>query len=111
MNMNNPISTQIRKGILEFFLLSILKEKSKYPREIIDQLNHYGFNLVEGTIYPLFLRLSKNNLVQYEWVEASGHPRKYYTLTEQGKEALEQYEKEWNALNNILYKIKANERY
>ncbi|HBB53117.1 MAG TPA: hypothetical protein DCZ80_04390 [Legionellales bacterium] len=67
--------------------------------------------MVEGTIYPLFLRLSKNNFVQYEWVEASGHPRKYYTLTEQGKEALEQYEKEWNALNNILYKIKANERY
>jgi len=110
MNIVNNITTQIRKGILDFFILATLKNKSKYPREIIEELNHYGLSLVEGTIYPLFLRLHKNKLVKYEWIEAAGHPRKYYSLTEAGIEVLEQYENEWEALHNVLSKIQDSQR-
>ncbi len=106
MNTITTISTQVRKGILDFFILATLENKSKYPREIIEELNQFGLSLVEGTIYPLFLRLHKNNLVHYEWIEAAGHPRKYYTLTKEGIEALKQYEKEWETLHGILKKIK-----
>ena len=106
MNTRNNITTQIRKGILDFFILATLKNQPKYPREIIEELNHHGLNLVEGTIYPLFLRLHKNKLVQYVWIEASGHPRKYYSLTSEGVEALEYYEQEWESLNNIFNSIK-----
>ena len=62
MNTTN-ISTSIRKGVLEFFILATLKNEPKYPREIIEELNVYGLNLVEGTLYPLFLRLYKNELL------------------------------------------------
>ncbi|MDX2345767.1 MAG: PadR family transcriptional regulator [Legionella sp.] len=83
----------------------MLKNKTKYPREIMDELNYHGFSVQEGTIYPLFLRLLKHKFVQHEWIEAEGHPRKYYTLTEEGLQALKQYEQEWKALNNLLDKI------
>ncbi|KTD35173.1 lineage-specific thermal regulator protein [Legionella nautarum] len=109
MNTINNITTQIRKGILDFFILATLKNKSKYPREIIEELNLYGLNLVEGTIYPLFLRLHKNKLVKYEWIEAAGHPRKYYSLTNEGMEVLKQHEKEWETLNVVLNKIQGRE--
>ena len=105
MNTTN-ISTSIRKGVLEFFILATLKNEPKYPREIIEELNVYGLNLVEGTLYPLFLRLYKNELVEYEWIEAAGHQRKYYTLSKKGIEALEQYEREWKTLHKLLMKIR-----
>ena len=108
MNTVNNITTQTRKGILDFFILATIKNKAKYPREIIEELNDYGLNLVEGTIYPLFLRLHKNKLVEYEWVEASGHPRKYYRLTQEGIDVLKHYEKEWEILHGILHQIKEN---
>lgn len=108
MNTANNITTQIRKGILDFFILATLKNKSKYPREIIEELNDHGLSIVEGTIYPLFLRLHKNKLVDYVWIEAAGHPRKYYTLTKEGTEVLKHYEQEWDALHGVLNKIKKN---
>jgi PadR family transcriptional regulator PadR len=57
----------------------------------------------------LFLRLLKNKFVQYEWIEAYGHPRKYYTLTREGMIALKQYEQEWKKLDQLLEKIKNNQ--
>lgn len=109
MNKTNNTTTQIRKGVLDFFILSMLASKSMYPREIIEALNAHGLNLVEGTIYPLFLRLHKNGFVKYRWIEASGHPRKYYNLTPRGIEALKNYEKEWHLMNTTLAKIKQNQ--
>lgn len=105
MKNTNNISTQFRKGTLDFIILYLLKDKPKYPRELIEKLNNYGFNISEGTIYPLFLRLCKNNLVIYEWKEALGHPRKYYSLTNEGKHTLDNYISEWNKLNDLLKKI------
>lgn len=103
MKTLDNITSQIRKGCLDFIILSALKKHPKYPREIIEELKRNGMNIVEGTIYPLFLRLYKNNLVKYEWIEASGHPRKYYSLTEQGQIALEKYMEEWERLTSVLH--------
>ena len=108
MNAISNIKTQIRKGALDFLVLAMLKNKPKYPREIMDELSQEGVNLVEGTVYPLFLRLFKKKFVQYEWIEASGHPRKYYTLSREGMTALKEYEREWRTLDNLLEKIKNN---
>lgn len=105
MNNTDNITTQIRKGALDFIVLCTLKNGQKYPREIIEELNNHGFNLVEGTIYPLFLRLYKNKLVTYKWQETTGHPRKYYSLTKLGHIALEKYSQEWQELNAVLNKI------
>lgn len=105
MVYNKNIKTQLRKGVINFLVLSVIKNKSSYPREVIEKLSMAGFDIVEGTLYPLFLRLTKQNLVSYEWREAGGHPRKYYSLTPLGKNVLNVYEKEWGELINIIKKI------
>lgn len=102
------ITTQIKKGLLDFLVLAAIAKQAKYPREIIEQLNVHGLDIVEGTIYPLFLRLYKNGLVTYEWREASGHPRKYYSLTEQGQTVLGEYQEEWDKLTNVINKLGYN---
>lgn len=105
MDIADNITKQIRKGVLDFIVLSTLQSGEKYPREIIEELDASGLSLVEGTIYPLFLRLCKNEFVTYEWQEAQGHPRKYYALTKKGHKALTHYMAEWEKLNSILDKI------
>lgn len=105
MNNRKKIKTQIRKGILDFLIMSAIKKEARYPREIIDILSEQNFDLVEGTLYPLFLRLIKQDYVHYEWREAGGHPRKYYSLTKSGREVLDTYESEWQALNDIIKKL------
>ena len=100
--IQQKIQSQLRKGILDFIILSDLKDGPKYPREIISDLSKAGLEIVEGTLYPLFLRLAKQNLVSYEWKEAGGHPRKYYKLTKFGERALNIYKDEWSSLTTII---------
>lgn len=102
MNDLKNITKQLRKGALDFIVLSTLVDTPKYPRAIIEELEQHGLSIVEGTIYPLFLRLYKNKFVKYEWHEAMGHPRKYYSLTKRGHAVLEQYMQEWQTLNSVL---------
>jgi PadR family transcriptional regulator PadR len=75
---------QMRKGVLEFCILSVLKEKDAYTSEILDTLKSAKLLVVEGTIYPLLTRLKNDGLLSYRWEESSGPPRKYYGLTEIG---------------------------
>lgn len=102
MEEQNRIKTQMRKGLLDFVVLASLKKEARYPREIISLLEKDGLDVVEGTLYPLFLRLMKQKLVSYEWRETSGHPRKYYSLSKDGKRALEVYETEWKHINTAI---------
>ena len=102
MEEHNRIKSQMRKGLLDFVVLASLKKEARYPREIIGLLEKDGLNVVEGTLYPLFLRIMKQNLVSYEWRETCGHPRKYYSLTKDGKKALELYETEWKSINTAI---------
>lgn len=81
--------TQMRKGVLVYCVLLLLKDGKVYTSEIIRSLRQAELIVVEGTLYPLLNRLAKDNLLAYEWQESEqGPPRKYYWLTEGGKKLL-----------------------
>src|SRR5579862_6557750 len=95
--MNEPASetmfdqseTQMRKGVLVYVVLLLLKDGKVYSSQIIRALRQAELIVVEGTLYPLLNRLAKDNLLAYEWQESEqGPPRKYYWLTDDGKKLL-----------------------
>lgn len=91
--------TQMRKGILEYCILSIIAQGEIYASDIIAELKKAQLLVVEGTLYPLLTRLKNNGLLTYSWVEStSGPPRKYYNLSPEGKVVLEQLDKTWQEL-------------
>jgi PadR family transcriptional regulator PadR len=98
MNLENT-KAQMRKGILEYCILSILKQKEAYPSEILETLKNAKLIVVEGTLYPLLTRLKNDELLSYRWEESlSGPPRKYYTLTKIGNAFLEELDETWQEL-------------
>lgn len=91
--------TQMRKGILEYCILSIISRGEIYASDIIAELKKARMLVVEGTLYPLLTRLKNNGLLNYNWIEStSGPPRKYYTLTNSGKDVLSQLDNTWKEL-------------
>lgn len=102
MNIENT-KAQMRKGVLEYCILSILNNRDKYASEILQTLKDAKMLVVEGTIYPLLTRLKNDGLLNYRWEEStSGPPRKYYTLTENGKIFLKELNNTWNELQNAV---------
>lgn len=102
MNIENT-KAQMRKGVLEFCILSVLKEKEAYTSEILDTLKNAKLLVVEGTIYPLLTRLKNDGLLNYRWEEStSGPPRKYYELTELGKTFLNELNSTWTELSDAV---------
>ncbi|MGJ8684109.1 MAG: PadR family transcriptional regulator [Nonlabens sp.] len=94
---------QMRKGVLEYCILSILKEEDAYVAEILATLKDAKLLVVEGTIYPLLTRLKNAGLLNYRWEEStSGPPRKYYGLTETGKIFLKELSSTWDDLKNAV---------
>ncbi|AGC75135.1 PadR family transcriptional regulator [Nonlabens dokdonensis] len=94
---------QMRKGVLEYCILSILKEEDAYVAEILDTLKDAKMLVVEGTIYPLLTRLKNAGLLNYRWEESTGGPpRKYYGLTETGKIFLTELTTTWDDLKNAV---------
>ncbi len=90
---------QMRKGILEFCILEIISRGEVYASDMLEELTAAKMIVVEGTLYPLLTRLKNAGLLDYSWVEStSGPPRKYYTLTESGKDFLEQLRATWHEL-------------
>ena len=105
MNIENT-KAQMRKGVLEFCILSVLKVKDAYTSEILETLKEAKLLVVEGTIYPLLTRLKNDGLLIYRWEEStSGPPRKYYGLTDEGKEFLNELSSTWNELSNAVNTI------
>ena len=105
MNVENTQS-QMRKGILEYCILSILDKKEAYPSEILERLDLAQLKVVEGTIYPLLTRLKNMHLLDYRWAEStSGPPRKYYTITEEGKAFLSELVRTWTELQQAVSHI------
>ena len=97
---------QMRKGVLEYCILSILKEEDAYVAEILETLKDAKLLVVEGTIYPLLTRLKNAGLLSYRWEEStSGPPRKYYGLTETGKLFLKELTSTWDDLQNAVTKV------
>ena len=96
----------MRKGILEYCILSILAKEDSYAPRIIAELKEAEMIVVEGTLYPILTRQKNQGLLTYRWEESpQGPPRKYYSLTPEGREALAQLDASWDALvgqiNNI----------
>jgi len=94
---------QMRKGVLEYCILSLLANKDAYASEILKSLKEAKMLVVEGTIYPLLTRLKNGGLLSYRWEESlSGPPRKYYTLTENGHLFLKELKSTWEQLNHAV---------
>ncbi|HLS37488.1 MAG TPA: PadR family transcriptional regulator [Sphingobacterium bovisgrunnientis] len=91
--------TQMRKGILEYCILSIISKGEIYASDIIAELKRAQLLVVEGTLYPLLTRLKNNGLLSYNWQEStSGPPRKYYQITAEGLEVLQRLDNTWKEL-------------
>jgi PadR family transcriptional regulator, regulatory protein PadR len=105
MNTDNSQS-QMRKGVLELCILSILARNDSYVPDLIDALKEEKLIVVEGTLYPLLTRLKNDGILAYNWVESrSGPPRKYYKLTPIGKAMLKDMKKSWDELVSSVEKI------
>jgi PadR family transcriptional regulator PadR len=97
---------QMRKGVLEFCILSILKDGEAYTSDILESLKEVKMLVVEGTIYPLLTRLKNAGLLSYRWEEStSGPPRKYYELTETGRLFLKELNATWDDLQQAVNKV------
>ncbi|MDX9928759.1 MAG: PadR family transcriptional regulator [Bacteroidales bacterium] len=98
MNSENA-KAQMRKGILEYCILLILSRNSCYASDIIKELREVKLIVVEGTLYPLLTRQKNSGLLSYRWEESQqGPPRKYYELTDSGREYLRDLDQSWNEL-------------
>ena len=105
MNIENTQS-QMRKGVLEFCILSIIKRGEAYPSDIIEEMKKANLNLLEGTLYPLLTRLKNADLLSYRWVESSGGPpRKYFSLTEKGAAFYKDLDSTWRQMADGVERV------
>lgn len=110
MNIENTAS-QMRKGVLEFCILSVIKQGEAYPSDVIEKMKAANLHILEGTLYPLLTRLKNAELLTYRWEESkSGPPRKYFSLTEKGAEFYKELEATWNELANAVQSLSEAEQ-
>ena len=99
------MKAQMRKGVLELCILSIIAEKEAYPSDILTKLKEAELIVVEGTLYPLLSRMKNSGILGYSWQEStSGPPRKYYHLTDEGTEFLGEMNNLWTKLVSSVTK-------
>ena len=111
MEQNNGIiennRTQMRRGVLEYSILLILASGDEYASSIIQKMKDVNIIVAEGTIYPLLIRLKKLGLLNYRWEESpQGPPRKYYMITNLGKEQLIGLDAAWDELRRGIETIR-----
>ena len=98
MSVDN-ITSQMRKGVLEYCILSVLSKNDCYAIDVINKLKEAEIIVVEGTLYPLLTRQKNAGLLSYRWEESpQGPPRKYYQLTDMGKQYLADLDLSWDKL-------------
>ena len=101
------VRSQMRKGVLEYCILSILSRKEAYASSILDELKNANMLVVEGTVYPLLIRQKNQGLLSYRWEESTqGPPRKYYVITEKGRAQLQEMDAAWQELVNSIETLK-----
>ena len=106
MKLENT-KAQMRKGVLEYCILLVCKDEPVYAVKVISGLRDANLIVVEGTIYPLLTRLKNDGLLSYRWEESTqGPPRKYYALTEDGKDFLKELDVAWTELGDAIKAIK-----
>ena len=109
MNEEN-VKAQMRKGILEYCILAIISREDSYAPKIIAELKQAQMIVVEGTLYPILTRQKNAGLLTYRWEESpQGPPRKYYMLTEKGREHLKMLDETWDELVEQIKKIRHND--
>jgi PadR family transcriptional regulator, regulatory protein PadR len=109
MDLENT-KAQMRKGILEYCILSVLSRNSCYASDIIKELKEAEVIVVEGTLYPLLTRQKNAGLLSYRWEESQqGPPRKYYELTEAGRAYLVDLDNSWQELVESVNRIRTRE--
>ena len=105
MNLENA-KAQMRKGVLEYCILATLADNDAYASDIINKLKEAQMIVVEGTLYPILTRLKNMELLSYRWEESTqGPPRKYYALTDSGRDILNQLHQSWNELVDSVAQI------
>ena len=101
------VRSQMRKGVLEYCILRILSRKEAYASSILEELKAANMLVVEGTVYPLLIRQKNQGLLQYRWEESpQGPPRKYYAITDKGREQLEEMNNAWKEIVTTIENIK-----
>ncbi len=97
----------MRKGVLEYCILTLLRKGDAYASSLIEKLKEAKMIVVEGTLYPLLTRQKNQGLLSYRWEESTqGPPRKYYSLTEKGKETLVEMDNAWKEVVESIEYIK-----
>lgn len=112
--MNDKYERQMKKGVLDMIVLELLKTEAKYGYQIIQEMKERSgdiFSLKDGTLYPILYRLEDDGLVVSKWSEAEGKqvPRKYYEITEAGRQALYEIEAIWKRISNGISRIMEDE--
>ena len=108
MNAEN-VKAQMRKGVLEYCTLCVLSEGDAYASDIINKLKEAMMIVVEGTLYPLLTRQKNSALLTYRWEESTqGPPRKYYSITEEGRRYLADLDASWQELVESVNNLRNN---
>ena len=101
------VRSQMRKGVLEYCILCILAKREEYASSIIDELKTANLIVVEGTLYPLLIRQKNQGLLSYRWEESTqGPPRKYYCITQKGREQLAEMDSAWQEMVSAINTLK-----
>lgn len=100
------MNVQLKKGVLELCVLSVLSQKDCYGYELVNEISK-SIQISDGTIYPILRRLTQEGyFTSYLQESQEGPPRKYYSLTELGRETKEKLSKEWfefaKSVNSIV---------
>lgn len=102
-NITENIRQQMRKGLIEYCILLTLGKEEAYASTILDKLKDAGMTIVEGTLYPLLIRQKNQGLLTYRWEESTqGPPRKYYAITDKGRQQLDEMENIWKEITNSI---------
>lgn len=105
------VKAQMRKGILEYCILSVLSEGDAYASDIINRLKGAQMIVVEGTLYPLLTRQKNAGLLAYRWEESTqGPPRKYYSITGEGNRFLADLDISWQELVASVNQLRNNQQ-
>ncbi|MBR3744375.1 MAG: PadR family transcriptional regulator [Bacteroidales bacterium] len=106
-NVTENVRSQMRKGVLEYCILCLLAKEDAYASSLITQLKEANMIVVEGTLYPLLIRQKNQGLLTYRWEESpQGPPRKYYSLTDKGREQLAQMDDAWREIIATIEEIR-----
>ena len=97
----------MRKSLIEYCILLVLSKDEAYASTILDRLKDAGMTIVEGTLYPLLIRQKNQGLLTYRWEESTqGPPRKYYSITDKGRQQLNEMDSVWDEISNSINILK-----